>query len=70
MKFSELKGKSNEDLQEIIDDCKEQLFQLRFAAETDKVDNPAKIRDLRKTVARAKTLLREAELETAKGEAS
>jgi len=57
MKTSEMRSKSAQDLAELIDDCREELFKLRFAAVTDKVDNPARIRVLRKSIARAKTLL-------------
>ncbi|MDF1666321.1 MAG: 50S ribosomal protein L29 [Planctomycetota bacterium] len=57
MKIEELRGKSSEDLLDLIEECKEKLFKLRFAAVTDKVDNPSEIRKLRKTVARVKTIL-------------
>lgn len=57
MKIEELRGKSSEDLLDLIEECKEKLFKLRFAAVTEKVDNPSEIRKLRKTVARVKTIL-------------
>lgn len=57
MKIEELRGKSSEDLLDLIEECKEKLFKLRFAAVTEKVDNPSEIRKLRKTIARVKTIL-------------
>lgn len=57
MKIDELRGKSSEDLLDLIEECKEKLFKLRFAAVTEKVDNPSEIRKLRKTIARVKTIL-------------
>lgn len=62
MKIAEIRGKSAEDLAELIEECKEKLFKLRFAAVTEKVENASEVRGLRKTIARAKTVLREVEL--------
>ncbi|RSL28708.1 50S ribosomal protein L29, partial [Salibacterium salarium] len=41
---------------------KEELFNLRFQLATGQLDNPARIRNVRKDIARAKTVLREREL--------
>ena len=41
---------------------KEELFNLRFQLATGQLDNPTRIRDVRKEIARAKTVLREREL--------
>jgi large subunit ribosomal protein L29 len=61
MKVEELRGKSSEDLLDIVEENKEKLFKLRFAAVTEKVDNPSEIRKLRKTIARIKTILKQRE---------
>ena len=62
MKITDLRGKSSEDLLDMVEEFKEKLFKLRFAAVTEKVDNPSEIRSLRKTIARIKTIQREREL--------
>ena len=45
-----------------IDDAKEELFNLRFSQATGNLEHPARIKELRKLVARMKTILREREL--------
>lgn len=60
--IEELRGKSNEDLVDQIEVGKEELFKLRFAAATEKVENASKIRELRSSISRAKTVLREREI--------
>jgi large subunit ribosomal protein L29 len=59
MKTQEIRGKSPEDIHDLVEDCKERLFKLRFAGVTEKVENPAEIRKLRRTIARCKTVLKE-----------
>ena len=44
-------------------ESKEELFKLRMKQATGSLENPARIRELRKTVARLKTILREREIE-------
>ena len=46
-----------------IEECKEELFNLRFNAATGNLEKPSRIKELRKLVARMKTILRERELE-------
>ncbi|MEG0025671.1 MAG: 50S ribosomal protein L29 [Bacilli bacterium] len=62
MKNSELREFSNEELVKKIEDSKEELFNLRFSQATGSLEKPSRIRELRKLVARAKTILREREL--------
>ena len=62
MKVQEIRGKSIEDMSELIDDCKEELFKLRFAAVTEQVENSSRIQSLRKTIARVHTVLRERQI--------
>lgn len=45
-----------------IDDYKTELFNLRFQSATGQLDNPMRIREVRKGIARGKTILREREL--------
>ena len=47
-------------------DLKGELFNLRFQAATGQLDNPRRIREVRKTIARIKTVLTEREYENLK----
>jgi len=58
----DIKNLSNEELVKKIAECKEELFNLRLSQATGNLEKPSRIRDLRKQVARMKTLLREREL--------
>lgn len=64
MKIKELRELSNEDLLKNIEECKEELFNLRFSQATGNLEKPARINELRKQVARMKTIIRERELES------
>lgn len=44
-----------------IDEMKKELFNLRFQSATMALDNPSKISEVRKSIARAKTILTEKE---------
>ena len=63
MKTNEIRKLSTEDINKKIAESKEELFNLRMKQATGSLENPARIRELRKTVARLKTILRERELE-------
>ncbi|MBC7343425.1 MAG: 50S ribosomal protein L29 [Clostridia bacterium] len=45
-----------------VEDLKEELFNLRFQMATGQLDNPLRIREVRRDIARVKTVLREREL--------
>lgn len=62
MKNNELRELTNEELNKKIEECKEELFNLRFSQATGSLEKPSRIRELRKLVARMKTILREREL--------
>ena len=62
MKISEIRELSNEEINAKLKESKEELFNLRFQQATGNLENPSRIRDLRHTVARLKTVLREREL--------
>ncbi|MGI6129942.1 MAG: 50S ribosomal protein L29 [bacterium] len=62
MKAKELKELSDGELKEKLSGFKEELFNLRFQLATRQLDNPMRIRDVRKSIARVKTVLREREL--------
>lgn len=62
MKNNEIRELSSEELQKKIEEYKEELFNLRFSQATGNLEKPSRIRELRKLVARMKTILREREL--------
>ncbi|HHY98470.1 MAG TPA: 50S ribosomal protein L29 [Firmicutes bacterium] len=62
MKVREIRDLTNEELESRLRDLKEELFNLRFQIATGQLDNPMRVRDVRKTIARVKTVLRERQL--------
>lgn len=66
MKIKELRNLTITELQEKLRDSKEELFNLRFQQATNQLDNPMRIVEVKKTIARIKTLLKEEELKSAK----
>ncbi len=62
MKVNELRKLTNEDLANKITESKKELLDLRFKQSTGSLEKPSKIHELRKDVARMKTILREREL--------
>ena len=62
MTNSEIRQLSNEEINAKLKESKEELFNLRFQQATGNLEKPSRIRDLRHTVARLKTVLREREL--------
>jgi ribosomal protein L29 len=61
--LAELKELSVDEIRVKLEETKEELFNLRFQHATGQLDNYRRLRELRKDVARVKTLLRERELE-------
>ena len=59
MKIAELRDKSNDELQTRERELSEQLFKLRFQRATGRVESPMKIRQVRREIARIKTLMTE-----------
>jgi len=62
MKTKELRELSVEQLNEKVLELKKDLFNLRLAHATNQLDNPTKIADVKRDIARIKTVLREREL--------
>ena len=54
---------SSEEINKKIEEYKEELFNLRFSQATGNLEKPSRINELRKLVARMKTILRERELD-------
>ena len=65
MKVNEIRNLSTAELKEKIVSLREELFNLRFQLATGQLDNPMRIREVRKTIARIKTVQREEELKAA-----
>lgn len=57
-----LQVKTSKEIKESIKKAKEELFNLRFQSVTSSLSNPARVKDLRKGIARMFTILREREL--------
>ncbi|HBT46531.1 MAG TPA: 50S ribosomal protein L29 [Peptococcaceae bacterium] len=62
MKASELRELTTEELARKVLDWKQELFNLRFQQATGQLDNPMRLREVRRNIARAKTIIREREL--------
>lgn len=62
MKAKELVGLSTEELLEKEAEYRQELFNLRFQLATGQLENTARIKQVRKNIARVKTVLRQAEI--------
>ena len=63
MKTNEIRKLSTEEINKKIAESKEELFNLRMKQATGSLEKPARLHELRKDVARYKTILREREME-------
>ena len=59
MRATELRNMTAEELNGKLKELKEQLFNLRFQHAINQLDNPHKIEDVKKDIARAMTVLHE-----------
>ena len=62
MKLEDLRKLTSEELEVKIKEAKEELFNLRFQKATGNLEKPSRLRELRKQVAKMKTIIREREL--------
>ena len=62
MKVNVLRDLSTAELEKKVVDLKVELFNLRFHMATGQLENPMKIKEIRKDIAKAKTILREREI--------
>lgn len=60
--LQELRQSSPQDLQAKLNDLKAELFNLRFQLATGQLENPMRIKEVKKSIAQIKTILREEEL--------
>ena len=62
MKINKIKEMSSPELEKELSELKSELFKLRLSLATNGLDNPLKVKEVRKDIARIKTILREREL--------
>jgi large subunit ribosomal protein L29 len=62
MKTNAFRDMTDEELLKKVDEFKTELFNLRFQLATGQLDNFMRIKEVRKSIARGKTILREREL--------
>lgn len=62
MKPDDLKELSSQELEQRVKNLKEELFNLRFQMATGQLENNMRIRQVKRDIARVKTILREREL--------
>ena len=55
-KFEDLRTKTDDQLNEQLVDLKREAFNLRFQSATNQLERPARIREVRRDIARIKTL--------------
>ena len=61
MNIKEIRDLSQDELLKTLDESRKELFDLKFEKATGTVENPMRIRELRKTIARILTVLKENE---------
>ena len=64
MKASEIRDMSVEEMNEKLVGLKEELFALRFQLAVNQLDNTARLKAVKKDIARIKTVLRENEIKS------
>ena len=65
MKINKIKEMSSPDLVKELGELKQELFKLRFSVATNGLDNPKKISEVKKNIARINTILTQRKLEEA-----
>ncbi|MBE8951403.1 MAG: 50S ribosomal protein L29 [Quinella sp. 3Q1] len=65
MKVKEIRDMSSDEQTEKIKSLKEELFNLRFQHATGQLENPMRIREVKRSIAQIKTIQREQELKEA-----
>ncbi len=65
MKANKVRDLSVKELEQKLVELKGELFNLRFQMATGQLENPIRVRDVKKSIARIKTILREKELKSA-----
>ena len=66
MKAQEIRDLSEKERQNKVADLGQEIFNLRFQLATGKIENPSRLKSLRRDVARIKTVQQEAEVDLPK----
>lgn len=66
MKAKDIRDMSASELDQKLVGLKDELFNLRFQLATGQLENPMRIKEVKKTIARVKTIQREQELKSRK----
>jgi len=67
MKINKIREMSSPDLEKELGELKTELFKLKFSLATNSLENPMKIRDVKKDIARINTVLTERKIAEKKG---
>ena len=67
MKVKDFRGMNASELNQNISVLKEELFNLRFQLATGQLENPMRIKEVKKSIARVKTIQREQEVNVNQG---
>ena len=65
MELNKIREMTDVELNAELDKMKQELFNLRFQHVTGQLENPLKMREVKRDIARVKTIIREKELEKA-----
>ena len=65
MELNKIREMTDVDLRAEIDKMKQELFNLRFQHVTGQLENPLRMREVKRNIARVKTIIREKELDKA-----
>ncbi len=66
MELNKIREMTDVELSAELDKMKQELFNLRFQHVTGQLENPVKMREVKRNIARVKTIIREKELEKAR----
>ena len=66
MKINKIREMSSPDLEKELGELKTELFKLKFSLATNVLDNPMKIKEVRRDIAKINTVLTERKIEEAK----
>ncbi len=58
-KIADLNARTDDQLQEELANLKREQFNLRFQAATNQLEKPSRVREVRRTIARIRTLMTE-----------
>jgi len=65
-KVQEIRQLDIREIKQKIDTLEKELYNLRYQSRTSKVENPHRFKELRKEIARCKTIIREKEISNAR----